>query len=266
MKNKRILITNDDGINAEGIQALSDALKEIAQIWVVAPNSDRSGCSHALTLNAPVRINDLGNHNGIRSYSVNGTPSDCVYLSLSHLMKESQPDLVVSGINHGFNLADDITYSGTVAAALEAVLLDIPAIAISLESIDQQGLETAKSFALDLSLMVMNSINLIPRGVLLNVNIPKGGGKRCYRITSVGRRQYTKDVKLSIDPRGKPYFWIGGNPARHEDIPGSDCNTVFDDGLISITPIHVDMTHQESFSKLTAMNLPFFGKSANIIS
>jgi len=255
MKNKRVLITNDDGIHAVGLRVLADAIRQIAEVWVVAPDRDRSGASHALTLNAPVRINELESEIGTLRFSVDGTPSDCVYLALSHLMKGGQPDLVISGINHGLNLADDITYSGTVAAALEAVLLDIPAIALSLEKVDSAGLDAAKAFAVNLSNEVMGAPNLVPRGVLLNVNLPEGGANGRYKITSVGRRQYTRDVKVGADPKGKPYYWIGGDPSRHEDIPGSDCNAVFDDRLISITPIQVDMTHRDSLKSLASMDL-----------
>jgi 5'-nucleotidase len=258
MKPKKILVTNDDGINAVGLMTLADALKGLGEVWVVAPDRDRSGTSHTLTLNTPVRLDKININGAERIYSTDGTPGDCVYLTVSHLLADATLDLVVSGINHGFNLADDITYSGTVGAALEAVLLDVPAIAISVANANQKDLYTAKNFARDLSTMILEESYKLPRGVLLNVNIPKGVTHNNYKITTVGRRSYSKDVRHNLDPKGRAYYWIGGDPLQHDSIPGSDCNTVLDECLISVTPIHVDMTHSEARKRLESITLPSF--------
>jgi 5'-nucleotidase len=229
MMQRKILVTNDDGIDSVGLLELMSALKEIGEVWVVAPNRNRSNASHALTLSTPVRLDKVEAGEKVRVYSTDGTPADCVYLALSHLLRDAKVDLVVSGINNGFNLADDLTYSGSVAAGLEAVLLDVPAIVVSLESFDPADIGVAKAFSRELALMVLNEPHRVPRGVFLNVNIPRGAVHANYRMTTVGRRQYSKDVRQNLDPKGKTYYWIGGDPLQHDDIPGSDCNTVLDE-------------------------------------
>lgn len=255
---KTILLTNDDGLNSAGLLKLADALKELGEIWVVAPDRDQSGSSHALTFDRPLRVvrHNLNTQKNV--FSVDGTPADCVYLTLSYLLKDVKVDLVVSGINNGFNLADDLTYSGTVAAALEAVLLDVPAISISLEAFSDTNINIGSEFSYELVLMLLKNPQFLPRGVFLNVNIPEKIKKRGYKVTVVGRRAYSKEVYETKDPRGKLYYWIGGDPLIHEDIPGSDCNAVFDEKVISVTPIHIDMTHFESLKLLKNINLKQF--------
>jgi 5'-nucleotidase len=258
MIQRKILVTNDDGINSIGLFELVRALEELGEVWVVAPDRNRSGVSHALTLSSPLRLDKLELNNEERVYSTDGTPADCVYLTLSHLLAGTKVDLVVSGINLGFNLADDLTYSGTVAAALEAVLLDVPAIAVSLETFDDEGIAVAKAIVREIATLVLEDPHWLPRGVFLNVNIPKGVVQRSYKITTVGRRSYSKDVRQVLDPKGRIYYWIGGDPLQHDDLPGSDCNAVFDEGLISVTPIHTDMTHNDSLTRWKSAKLPGF--------
>ncbi len=258
MIQKRILVTNDDGINSLGLLELARALKGLGEVWVVAPDRNRSGASHALTRSAPLRLDKLEMDGEERVYSTDGTPADCVYLTLSHLLAGVKVDLVVSGINLGFNLADDITYSGTVAAALESVLLDVPAIAVSLETFNTENFVVAKAIAREIATLVLEAPHWLPRGVFLNVNIPSGVVQKNYKITTVGRRSYSKDVRQGLDPKGRTYYWIGGDPLQHDDIPGSDCNAVFDERLISVTPIHADMTHNVTVARWESVKLPGF--------
>ncbi len=234
----RILVTNDDGIHSEGIRALSEALNGLGDIWVVAPDRERSGASHSITLHSPLRMTPQGP----QRFMVDGTPGDCVYLTVNNLLKDARPDLVVSGINHGPNLADDITYSGTVAAALEATMLGIPAIAFSLCARGgPMKFDAAARFAR--TLVASTTAHRLPKGTLLNVNVPRDSDGVTFRLTRQGKRSFSQEVIAARDPRGKPYYWIGGDEQAHEDVPGSDCNTVYDEGVISVTPLHLDMTH-----------------------
>ena len=234
----RILVTNDDGVQAQGIAVLADALQGLGEVWVVAPDRERSGASHSISLHSPLRLLSHGE----RRFAVDGTPGDCVYLAINHLFKDERPALVVSGINHGANLADDITYSGTVAAALEATMLGIPSVAVSLCGRGAQR-NFAPTAAFTRSLVEQVLAHPLPQGVLLNVNVPPESDGVRYRITRQGRRAYLQEVIEKIDPRGKPYYWIGGDELAHQDIPGSDCNAVYDEKVISVTPLHLDMTH-----------------------
>jgi 5'-nucleotidase len=170
---------------------------------------------------------------------VDGTPTDCAYLAINHILRERRPQLAVSGINHGPNLADDVTYSGTVAAAMEASLLGVPAIAFSLATRQRFEFAAAAGFARAFAAAAL-SRELAP-GMLLNVNIPPGE-IRGYRSTRLGKHSYGFEVVEKVDPRGRKYYWIGGNAYQHEDIPGSDCTTVLREGLVSVTPLHLDLT------------------------
>lgn len=247
----RILVTNDDGFHAAGLQALVKCLEGVGEVWIVAPDRERSGASHSITLHTPLRIHRLGE----RAYTVDGTPSDCVYLATNHLLRGAPPDLVASGINHGPNLADDITYSGTVAAALEATMLGIPAVAISLCARSRPADFTAAArFAQ--SLIAGLERQRLPKGVLLNVNVPEDSDGESYRVTRQGKRAYGRDVVVKTDPRGRPYYWIGGDELAHEDLPGSDANAVNDEATISVTPLHLDMTHDPTREEMLGWELP----------
>jgi 5'-nucleotidase len=229
-------VSNDDGIASDGIAALARAMEPLGEVWVVAPDREQSAASHALSLARPLRLKKVQP----RWFSVDGTPSDCSYIAINHLMKKLPPDLMVSGINRGANLADDVTYSGTVAAAMEACLLGVPAVAFSLVSRHGFDFRHAARFAQKLARLLLASP--IPGKLLLNVNIPGDGKPKGYAVTRLGKHSYGNEVVEKTDPRGRRYYWIGGTSFTHQDIPGSDCNAVLRDGLISITPLHLDLT------------------------
>ena len=240
-----ILLTNDDGVHAPGILALRDMLRTTFQTIIVAPDREQSGQSHALTLNRPLRFNEVSD--GV--FSVDGTPTDCVMLALRGIL-EKRPDLVISGINHGANLGDDVIYSGTVAGAAEAALLDIPSIAVSMvdPSTDPSW---AASIAAKIASVVLKK--KLPRGIFLNVNIPPAwtGGK--YEITRQGARHYRDVITRNTDPRGRPYFWIGGQLEMHDNPESSDVAAI-ERGNVSITPLHLDMTASHILTEMESWN------------
>jgi 5'-nucleotidase len=230
----RILVTNDDGYTSEGIQILADALEGLGEIWVVAPNSEQSGVSHALTLDRPLRISRLGK----RRVAVDGTPTDCVALAVSNLMGGEPPDLVVSGINFGFNMGADVHYSGTVSAAFEGVILGVPAMAVSLGVAEGMSFHMAADFSRRLCSWILD--RGLPPDTLLNVNVPVGRPSG-VRLTRLGVRRYTEGVIEERDPRGRRIFWIGGGQPVWEPIPDTDFHEVAE-GSISVTPLQLDMT------------------------
>lgn len=249
-----ILVSNDDGFFTDGIKALTKRLKEIAEVWVVAPDREQSASGHSLTLHRPLRARRTKKEGYI--YAVDGTPTDCVNLAINRLLPR-KPDMLVSGINRGANLGDDVTYSGTVACALEATLLGVPSIAMSAISNenDEYAYEAAADFAAFLALEVSKH-GLAPN-TLLNVNVPsniKVGDHRCV-VTRMGKRVYSDIVEEKIDPRGRPYFWVGGAHVGLKVEPGTDCEAA-DQGKISVTPIQLDMTNYHFLSKLASWNLP----------
>lgn len=240
-----ILVCNDDGVHAEGINRLAEALRPLGDVTVVAPDRERSAASHALTLHAPLRMRDMGN----RVFSVNGTPADCVYLGAVHLL-DDKPDLIVSGINHGVNVGDDVTYSGTIAAAIEGTILGVPSFAISQEGNDEvaRGAQQGR-YDFGNAGLVARAIakRVLERGlpssdILLNVNVPAGrvNGVRCTRQ---GKRTYDQVVHEGTDPRGALYYWIGSGAAPHEpQDPDTDYMAVHG-GFVSVCPLHLDLTH-----------------------
>ena len=247
----RILVSNDDGVDAPGIKALATALVPLGEVWVVAPDREQSGTSHSISLHRPLRLSERSE----RWYAVDGTPSDSIYIALNHLMRGGRPDLVVSGINHGANLADDITYSGTVAAALEATMLGVPSVAISrCRPGRDSDFGPAARFAR--ALVEGLEAHRLPPGVLLNVNVPPTSDGTTYRVTRQGKRAYGAEVIVKTDPRGRPYYWIGGDPLAHEHLPGSDANAVYDEQVISVTPLHLDMTHDRTRTDMLEWALP----------
>ena len=238
----RILISNDDGIHADGIKALEEAVKPLGEVWVVAPESEQSAASHSLSLHRPLRIKQHGE----RRFAIDGTPADCVYVAVNHLMKDSRPTLVVSGINHGPNLAADVIYSGTVAAAMEGALLDVPSIAFSLVTRRKYEFEHAAQFA---HALVKTAIaSTLPKRMLLNVNIPAYPPVAGYEVTRLGRHTYGADVIEKDDPRGRKYYWIGGTGYEHVNEPGTDVTAVHDHKRVSITPMMLDLT-EDAFLK-----------------
>lgn len=238
----RLLISNDDGIDALGLHALEEAVRSFGDTYVVAPDRERSGAGHSLTLHRPLRIQPRGP----RRFAIDGTPTDCVNLGVLEILKDKAPDWVLSGINFGANLGDDVTYSGTVAAALEGALLGIPSIAFSLTTSfgEEANFAPATHFARKLVQQVVTSG--LPKGVVLNVNIPNIEGSRIddYEITRLGKRRYAGAIEEKIDPRGKKYYWVGAEELGFDDIPGSDSNAVRLN-KVSITPIRLDVTHVE---------------------
>lgn len=243
---KKILVTNDDGIHSEGIITLAASLKPLGEIWMVAPDRERNAVGRSLTLHRPLRIQNIA----LRRFAVNGTPTDCVMLGINWIMKV-RPHLVVSGINKGLNLGEDISYSGTVSAAMEATLLGIPAFAISLDTNGGVSFKPTAQFAVRLARYVLK--HGMPANTLLNVNVPntRGGKIDCYRITRQGRRIQSGMVAEKVDPRGDKYYWIGGGTwKKYEDIENCDFKAV-DDNCISITPLHLDHTNYSLFPEIT---------------
>jgi 5'-nucleotidase len=250
----RILVSNDDGHMAEGLQALVGALEGLGEVWVAAPEVEQSASSHAISIHRPLRLREVRP----RWFAVDGTPTDCSYIGINHLLKDRRPALMVSGINHGPNLADDITYSGTVAAAMEASLLGVPAIAFSLVARHGFDFGPAARFARQLVATALRQPRLPP--LLVNVNVPGQGEPKGYAVTRLGKHSYGFDVIEKEDPRGRKYYWIGGNEYQHEDIPGSDCNAVLREGVISVTPLHLDLTAHELAAELARWSVEGFAR------
>jgi 5'-nucleotidase len=242
-----ILITNDDGFLAEGLKALEEALAAIGEVWVIAPDREQSGQGHALTLNHPLRIEKRGP----RHFAVQGTPTDCIYLGV-HKVLEGKPALVVSGINKGTNLGDDITYSGTVSAAFEATLIAVPAFAVS-QQVGSEAPDFAAAGAFARRLAEAILARGMPSDTLLNVNVPRAA-PRGVRITKQGKRLYPGGVIERADPKGRTYYWIGGAPAEWEDDPETDFAALAED-LISVTPLHLDLTNFRVLDEVRRWNL-----------
>lgn len=242
-KRPTILVTNDDGIHSPGLKMLAEALQGAGEVIVVAPDRERSAAGHSLTLHKPLRATEVAPY----WYVVDGTPTDCVTLGVMGMLKE-KPQLVVSGINLGANLGDDITYSGTVSAAVEGTLLGIPAFAISAVESPLRDLSVAAAFASRLAFLVLE--RGLPLDTLLNVNIPAGQLKG-IAVTRQGKRSYNEVIVEKIDPRGKTYYWIGGGEPTWELLGGTDYEAVTE-GKISITPLHLDLTNHDAMQTLKA--------------
>lgn len=239
------MVSNDDGIQSEGLLFLARALEEIAEVWVVAPDREQSAVSHALSMGRPLRKKKI-NALGPRYFSVNGTPTDCILLGVNKIMPE-RPRLIVSGINKGENLGDDITYSGTVSAAIEATILGIPSFAISLVARENFDFTHAAAFAGRLARNLLR--HGLPRNTFLNVNVPGGKKPRSYRITRMGKRIYGDSVQEKRDPWGRKYYLIGGNNPGYAETEDSDFKAIAKN-YISISPLHLDWTNYASFETL----------------
>jgi 5'-nucleotidase len=239
----RILITNDDGYHAEGILALESALSEIGDVYVVAPASEMSGASHSLTLSRPLRIRQID----ARHWTVDGTPTDCVTLALNRILPpDERPHICASGINHGPNLGDDATYSGTVAGALEATILGVPGLAFSLVASRSHDFSESIRIAKEITRKAINEG--LPASTLLNVNIPKGV-PRGFRITKQGFKNARPIISEHIDPRGKPYYWIGEQRDGFRAEGGTDFEAI-DEGFVSVTPMRSDLTNYTAIELL----------------
>ncbi len=243
----RVLVSNDDGIDARGIDVLARRLAAVGEVTVVAPDRDRSGASNSLTLDQPIRVSRVDD----QRWSVAGTPTDCVHLALSGLL-DHEPDMVVSGINNAANLGDDVIYSGTVSAAMEGRFLGLPAIAVSLVTPDHQGRHYDSAAEAVLLLMRRLLIDPLPADTILNVNVPDRPWKemRGLAVTRLGRRHRSAPCIAQTDPRGRPIYWIGPPGEAADDGPGTDFNAVRD-GYVSITPIHVDLTRFQALEKVS---------------
>jgi 5'-nucleotidase len=240
----RILITNDDGVFSSGVKLLAEELARLGEVTVVAPDREQSASSHALTLHRPLRMQRLEEN----WYAVDGTPTDCVNLGVLSLLKERLPDVVVSGINFGLNLGDDVTYSGTVSATFEGSLLGIPSVAFSQEVAEGFSFERGARFARRL----VETILSLPHKpvMLLNVNFP-AGPFRGVRLTRLGRREYKQSIVEKLDPRGRKYFWIAGTP-EWELADGTDQSAIAE-GCVSVTPLHLDLTDYRSLAALASL-------------
>lgn len=240
----RILLSNDDGYFAPGLNILAEALAPLAQITVVAPERNRSGASNSLTLDRPLWVRQA--HNGF--YFVNGTPTDCVHLALTGLL-DREPDMVFAGINHGANLGDDVLYSGTVAAATEGRFLGLPAVAISLVGSNPRHFDTAAQVAATLLQKIQNQP--LPQDTLLNVNVPDLplAAIKGYQVTRLGARHKAEAVIRDSDPRGHTIYWVGPPGSEQDAGPGTDFDAI-KNGYVSITPLQLDLTRYERMETL----------------
>ncbi len=244
---KRILVTNDDGVRSEGIVALADALAPLGEVVIVAPTSEASAIGHALTLQRPLRIERYGD----RTYGVDGTPTDCVNIAISKIMSGS-PDLVASGINKGWNLGDDVTYSGTVAGAMEGALLGVPSLAISMQHTRERfDFAQAATAARRLAEIVLE--RGLPLRAFLNINVPRVTAKG-FRVTVQAKRNHQTSVVEAFDPRHRPYYWIEEGEIEWEPHDRSDYQAVRD-GWISVTPLQPDMTDHTALGLVDALTL-----------
>lgn len=244
----RILVTNDDGVHSEGIRALADALKHLGDITVVAPIQEASAIGHALTLRRPLRVETV--HAGV--FAVDGTPTDCVNIAITHVIKD-KPDLIVSGINKGWNLGDDVTYSGTVSAALEGALLGIPSVAVSTQKRRDNGYDFGPSARAAAAVAESVLVRGMPKFTLLNINTPQGANKG-FRVTVQAKRNHVTVVTERIDPRSQPYYWIEEGQNDWEPHDRSDYQAVRD-GYVSITPLQPDMTAHDALAYVEQLPL-----------
>ena len=247
----RILVTNDDGINAPGLDAMIDIASQLSQdVWIVAPEYNQSGAGHSLSLTHPVRARQITE----KKFALEGTPTHCVLFAVKHLLKERRPNIVLSGVNRGSNMADDVTYSGTIAGAMEGCLLGIPSIAFSQAYTHPHPLkwETATQYGAEIARRVL--AGGIPRNVLVNVNFPDvaAAAVRGTKVTRQGVRGFGGHIVERTDPRGGTYYWIAYAPGEHERDEESDLTAVRS-GYISVTPLHLDLTHEATRRKFGSL-------------
>lgn len=232
---KTILITNDDGIHSPGIEALKQAMSELGKSVIVAPDRDNSAVSHSLTMNRPIRVIQLTED----KYTVDGTPTDCVAVALKKILPD-QPDLLVSGINTGANLGDDISYSGTVSAAIEGTMYSIPSMAISVAGEPPYDFRSAIQIARCMARKIMQ--NSLPENTLLNINVPNGNRYKKIKVTRQGRRLWKNAIRETLDQGGNKHYWIGGGTPVPDPEEDTDVHAVAN-GHVSITPIQLDLTN-----------------------
>ncbi len=241
----KILLSNDDGYHAAGLAALARSLRDQAELVIVAPDRNQSGSSHSLTLDNPLRVGRT--EAGI--YFVNGTPTDCVHLAITGLLKD-EPDMVISGVNHGANLGDDVLYSGTVAAAIEGRFLGLPAMAVSLVSDGSDNLDTAARAAA--ALLQRLQQQPLPADTILNVNVPDRPWDELagFQATRLGFRHRSEAAVPQLDPKGRTVYWVGPAGGGQDAGPGTDFHAI-EQGFVSVTPLQVDLTRHDSVAELT---------------
>lgn len=244
----RILISNDDGIQAPGLKLLEKVARALCRdVWVVAPEVEQSGASHSLTLHRPLRVRKLGP----RRYAVDGTPTDCVLLAVNAIMRDKRPTLMLSGINAGGNLGEDLTYSGTVAAAMEGALLSVPSIAMSQHYANGDRIRWATAAACAPEVIKRLTAAPWPRNMLVNVNFPDVAPEEVKGIVPAaqGKRKIGDNLVARTDPRGRPYYWIGALRDEVPDKPGTDLCAVLE-GKVSVTPVYLDLTDTRALAAL----------------
>lgn len=248
-KRPLILVTNDDGIHSPGIAALFQAMQDVGDAWIVAPDRERSAVSHALTLHRPLKAEQVGD----QMFSVNGTPTDCVALAIQKILPR-KPDLVASGINKGANLGDDVTYSGTVSAAIEGTILSVPSFAISLAGDRPFCFDVATPSAIEVARYILETS--LPYDTLLNVNVPNiaANAIKGMKMTKQGKRIYDNAIQEVLSPWGDKHYWIGGGKPYWEHGEDMDIQAVVD-GYVSVTPIHLDLTNYEALAMLKKSSL-----------
>jgi len=251
----KVLLTNDDGINAVGLRVRAAEVRKIGEAIIVAPDSERSAVGHAITTVDPLRVTEVKRDGDLYGLAVSGTPADCVKIAIRSILPEP-PDLVISGINQGPNTGMNVIYSGTVSAATEATMLGIPAFAVSLDSFTSTEFGPAAEFAARLAGLV--SRNGLPQGMLLNVNVPALPRERIRgaRVTRQGMARFTEEFHKRIDPRGRAYWWLGGERMQAEESEGTD-SAALAEGCISITPLHFDMTDYGNLDRIRGWKLPW---------
>jgi 5'-nucleotidase len=246
----RILVTNDDGIHAPGLEALIEIATQLSKdVWVVAPEFNQSGAGHSLSITRPIRAREVSE----KKVAIEGTPTDCVLFAVKHLMKDRKPDIVLSGVNRGTNMADDVTYSGTIAGAMEGCLLGLPSIAFSQAFLHDHPLKwaTATAFGADVARRVLATG--LPSNVFINVNFPDvvASSVKGIKVTRQGVRAFGSSMVERVDPRGGHYYWNAYTPGEHEDDPDGDVSAIRA-GWVSVTPLHLDLTHEATRRKLAA--------------
>ena len=253
----RILVTNDDGIDSPGLMALAESLKAIGEVWVVAPDRERTAVAHAVTLHKPLRLHRMAP----RTFSVNGTPVDCVNLALLKVLPKA-PAVVVSGINKGVNLGDDVMYSGTVSAAMEGTILGVPSIAVSQEGRDRFRFPVAAEYAARVVRLVLEQG--LPEETLLNVNVPNRPARaiKGVRVTCLSRRRFHNPIIEKVDPHGRKYYWIAGTRVSWSRSKDAD-HEALEAGCVSVTPIHLDCTHYAVLDRFRAWE-PSIRTGANL--
>jgi 5'-nucleotidase len=251
----RILVTNDDGIHSPGIAALAKALAAIGEVWIVAPDRERTAVAHAVTLHKPLRIHQLRP----RAYAVNGTPVDCVNLALLKVMPKP-PALVVSGINKGVNLGDDVMYSGTVSAAMEGTILGVPSVAVSQEGLDKFRFDVGAIYTVRVARLAL--AQGLPEETLLNVNIPNRPRREIkgVRVTCLSRRRFHNPIIEKVDPHGRKYYWIAGERISWSRSKDADHEAI-EEGYVSITPVRLDSTHHGVLDQFRAWE-PIINRAA----